>query len=48
VSYFDGRWAALIEGADSVFNVVDLSMRAIFDFGIAQLDYTGAVKSTAS
>jgi hypothetical protein len=48
VSYLDGRWAASIERADSVLSVVDLSMRAIFDFGIAQLDYRGAVKSTAS
>jgi hypothetical protein len=48
VAYLDGRRAPTIESSDAVFNTLGLSMRAIFDFGIAQLDYRGAVKSTAT
>ena len=48
VAYLDGRRAPTIETADALFNVLGLDMRAYWDFGVAQLDYRGAIKSTAA
>lgn len=47
VAYLDGRRAPTIETADALFNVLGLQMRAYWDFGVAQIDYRGAIKSTA-
>lgn len=47
VAYLDGRRAPTIETADTLFNVLGLQMRAYWDFGLARLDYRGAVKATA-
>jgi hypothetical protein len=47
IAYLDGRRAPTIETADAEFNVLGLMMRAYWDFGVAQLDYRGAVKNTA-
>ena len=46
MAYLDGRRAPTIETADAEFNVLGLQMRAYWDFGVAQLDYRGAVKLT--
>jgi hypothetical protein len=46
MAYLDGRRAPTIETADAEFNVLGLMMRAYWDFGVAQLDYRGAVKNT--
>lgn len=48
VAYLDGRRAPTIETADALFNVLGLQMRAYWDYGVARLDYRGAIKSTAS
>jgi hypothetical protein len=48
VAYVNGQRAPTIESADTVFNTLGLSMRAIFDLGVAQLEFRGAVKSTAT
>lgn len=48
VAFLDGRRAPTVETADAEFSTLGLSMRCYFDFGLAQLDYRGAVKSTAS
>lgn len=48
VAYLDGRRAPTIETQDAEFDTLGLSMRCFFDFGVGQLDYRGAVKSTAS
>lgn len=47
VAYLDGRRAPTIETAEALFNVLGLQMRAYWDFGVAQIDYRGAIKSTA-
>jgi hypothetical protein len=47
VVYLDGRRAPTIESQDTLFNTLGLSMRAVFDFGVAQLDFRDAIKSTA-
>lgn len=47
IAYLDGRRAPTIESADALFNVLGLQLRAYWDFGVAQLDYRGAIKCTA-
>lgn len=47
VAYLDGRRAPTIETAETLFNVLGLQMRSYWDFGLARIDYRGAVKATA-
>jgi hypothetical protein len=47
VAYLDGERVPTIQTADALFNTLGLQMRVYFDFGVAQMDYRGAVKSTA-
>jgi hypothetical protein len=47
LAYLDGERAPTIQTADALFNTLGLQMRVFFDFGVAQLDYRGAIKSTA-
>ncbi|MCC7409949.1 MAG: hypothetical protein IT442_17920, partial [Phycisphaeraceae bacterium] len=47
VAFLQGRRQPTIETADAVFNTLGIQMRCYFDFGVAQLDYRGAVKSSA-
>lgn len=48
VAYLDGRRVPTVETADAEFDTLGLQMRCIFDFGVAQVDYRGANKNTAS
>jgi hypothetical protein len=48
IAYLDGRRAPVIETADAVFSTLGLQMRCYWDFGLGQIDYRGAIKSTAS
>jgi hypothetical protein len=48
VAYLRGARAPVIEGSDAGFNTLGLQMRAVWDYGLAQLDYRGAVKSSAT
>jgi hypothetical protein len=48
VAYLDGRRAPTIETHDAEFDTLGLSMRCYWDFGVSQLDYRGANKTTAS
>jgi hypothetical protein len=47
VAYLEGQRVPVIESADALFNTLGLQMRAYWDFGVAQLDYRGAIKSSA-
>lgn len=47
VAFLRGQRAPTIETADSTFNTLGMQMRCYFDFGVAQVDYRGAVKSVA-
>jgi len=46
VAYLNGNRQPTIETADAAFNTLGLQMRCFFDFGVAQVDYRGAVKVT--
>jgi hypothetical protein len=46
VCYLSGRRSPWIETSDTKFSLLGMSMRAIFDFGVARLDPRGAVKAT--
>jgi len=48
VAYLNGRRAPTIETADAVFDTLGIQMRCYFDFGVAQIDFRGAVKSTVT
>ena len=48
VAYLDGRRAPTIETHDAVFNTLGIMLRCYWDFGVCQLDYRGAIKSTAT
>lgn len=48
VAYLDGRRAPTVETADAEFDTLGLQMRCFYDFGVARLDYRGAIKSTAA
>lgn len=48
VAYLDGRRAPTVETQDAEFDTLGLQMRCYWDFGVAQIDYRGAVKSTAA
>jgi hypothetical protein len=48
VAYLDGRRAPTIETHDATFNTLGIVFRCYFDFGVAQLDYRGAIKSSAT
>jgi hypothetical protein len=48
VAFLDGRRAPTIETRDALFNTLGLQFRCYFDFGVAPLDYRGAIKSTAT
>lgn len=45
VAYLDGRRAPTVETADAEFNTLGLQMRCYWDFGVAELDYRGAIKN---
>ena len=45
VAYLDGRRAPTVETADAEFSTLGLQMRCYWDFGVAQLDYRGAIKN---
>lgn len=47
VAYLRGQRQPTIETADATFNTLGMQMRCYFDFGVAQVDYRGAVKSVA-
>jgi len=47
VAYLIGRRQPTIETADATFNTLGVQFRAYFDFGVAQVDYRGAVSSDA-
>lgn len=47
VAYLDGRRAPTIETADTAFDTLGMQMRVYFDFGVAQIDYRGAIKNVA-
>lgn len=47
VAYLRGGRQPTIETADSTFNTLGMQMRCYFDFGVAQVDYRGGVKSVA-
>lgn len=47
VAYLSGRRAPTIETADASFNTLGMQMRCYFDFGVAQVDYRGAVRCDA-
>lgn len=47
VGYLQGNRAPTVETADAAFNTLGMQMRCFFDFGVAQVDYRGAVKSVA-
>lgn len=46
-AFLQGRRAPTVETADAAFNTLGISMRGYFDFGVAVVDYRGAVKATA-
>lgn len=46
-AFLQGRRAPTVETADAQFNTLGISMRGYFDFGVAVVDYRGAVKATA-
>jgi hypothetical protein len=46
VCYLSGRRSPWIEVSDTKFSLLGMSMRCIFDFGVAKLDPRGAVKAT--
>jgi hypothetical protein len=48
VAYLDGRRAPTVETSDAEFNTLGLQMRCYFDFGVARLDFRGAIKNTAT
>jgi hypothetical protein len=48
VATLAGKPVPTIETADTEFNTLGLQMRCYWDFGVARLDYRGAIKSTAS
>ena len=48
VAFLRGQRAPIVETADAVFNTLGMGMRCYFDFGVGQVDYRGAVKSTAA
>lgn len=47
VAYLEGQRQPTIETADADFNTLGMQMRAFWDFGVAQIDYRGAVKNVA-
>lgn len=47
VAFLQGRRQPTIETADARFDTLGIQMRCYFDFGVAQVDYRGAVKSVA-
>ncbi len=47
VAYLNGRRAPTVETAETMFNMLGMQMRCYFDFGTTQVDYRGAIKSTA-
>jgi hypothetical protein len=47
VADLDGRRASTIGTADAEFNTLGLQMRCYWDFELAQIDYRGAIKSSA-
>jgi hypothetical protein len=47
VAYLNGQRAPVIETSEAEFDVLGLRMRVYWDFGVAQLDYRGAIKCTA-
>ena len=47
VAYLSGKRAPTIETADASFNTLGIQMRCYFDFGVAQVDYRGAVSCDA-
>lgn len=47
VAYLQGRRQPTIETSDAAFNTLGIQMRCYFDFGVARVDYRGAIKSTA-
>jgi hypothetical protein len=47
VAYLNGQRAPVIETSEAEFDVLGLRMRVYWDFGVARLDYRGAIKCTA-
>lgn len=47
VAFLDGRRQPTIESAETAFDTLGMQWRCYWDFGVAQLDYRGAVKNTA-
>ncbi len=47
VGFLQGRRQPTIETADAQFNTLGIGMRCFFDFGVARVEYQGAVKSSA-
>jgi hypothetical protein len=48
IAYLDGRRAPTIESRDALFNTLGIQWRCYWDFGVAQMDARGAIKSTAT
>jgi len=47
VAYLSGKRQPTIETADASLNTLGMQMRCFFDFGVAQVDYRGAISSDA-
>jgi len=47
VAYLNGRRVPTIETADASFNTLGIQFRGYFDFGVGQIDPSGAAKNTA-
>ena len=45
VAYLNGNRQPTIQTQDASFNVLGYQMRVFFDYGVAQLDYRGAIKN---
>jgi hypothetical protein len=47
VAYLEGNRMPIIETREAEFNTLGFSYRCYWDFGVAQMDYRGAIKSSA-